>query len=322
MTAYDDTGAQTLAFHREMLDDRKRTDGYLKAILATVRPGDVVLDLGTGTGILAYFAALAGAKRIYAVEQGPVVELARQICEQNGFSEKVVFINDWSTDIDLPEAVDVIVTETIGNAAFDEGIVGTVADARDRFLRGGGRIIPQKLTLEVGLVESSFDYAEVARWGDGRYTIDLSPAQELAANTLWSTDFSPAHVLGEPSISLTVSLIEVSSSTLAARESLAVKRDGTVHGLGCWFKGELSAGIWIDTVPPNGCKSWFHGFLPLAKPIRVEAGDQVHVELEVSENGSRWEWGVGRPGSERPEQRQSTASGASKRIGFLPGGSS
>ena len=71
---YDRTILETVEYHRTMLADRVRMGSYLRAILKTVEPGDVVLDIGSGTGILAYFACMAGARRVYAVEQDPIVE--------------------------------------------------------------------------------------------------------------------------------------------------------------------------------------------------------------------------------------------------------
>ena len=121
---YDDRTLQIIEYHRSMLIDEVRTTSFLRAILGAVKPGDVVLDMGCGTGVLSYFACIAGARRVYAVEQGPIIELAKAICQRNGYQERVIFLNDWSTNIDLPEPVDVIITETIGNLGFEEGILG------------------------------------------------------------------------------------------------------------------------------------------------------------------------------------------------------
>ncbi len=142
---YDETTLQILEYHQSMLLDETRTTSFLRAIIKTVKPGDIVLDMGCGTGILSYFACMAGAKRVYAIEQGPIIELAKAICERNGFQDRVVFFNDWSTKIELPEPVDVIITETIGSLGFEEGILGWIIDAKKRFLTAGGQVIPHSI---------------------------------------------------------------------------------------------------------------------------------------------------------------------------------
>jgi len=100
---YDQSNAQTLEFHRSMLVDDARMQAYLHAILKTVQPGDVVLDIGSGTGIMAHFACLAGARHVYAVEQGPVIELAKAISQRNGYGDRVTFLRNWSTHVELPK---------------------------------------------------------------------------------------------------------------------------------------------------------------------------------------------------------------------------
>jgi predicted RNA methylase len=114
--------------------------------------------MGCGTGILSYYACMAGARRVYAVEQGPIIAAAKLICKQNGFLDRVTLINDWSDKIDIPEKVDVIITETVGNLAFEERILGWIIDAKKRYIEKGGQIIPRTLELVIVPVEcAEFD---------------------------------------------------------------------------------------------------------------------------------------------------------------------
>ena len=159
---YDIEILQTIDYHQSMVLDTIRTQMFLRAILSTVKMGDVVLDLGCGTGIMSYFACIAGAKRVYAVEQGSVIELAEHICQKNGFQERITFIHDWSTNIDLPQKVDVIISETIGNLGFEEGILGWVMDARERLLSERGSIIPGRIEMIIVPIESLDDYCRQA----------------------------------------------------------------------------------------------------------------------------------------------------------------
>ena len=97
--------------HRTMICDRVRTDAFRRAIESVVRPGDVVLDVGAGTGILSLFAAKAGAARVYAVEQTTVAVLARELATANAVGDVVQVIQGDVMDVELPEQVDVIVSD-------------------------------------------------------------------------------------------------------------------------------------------------------------------------------------------------------------------
>src|SRR5262245_12756055 len=133
--------------HARMLHDDRRTRDYLAAIAAAVRPGDVVLDIGTGSGVLAVAAARAGARRIYAVEASDIAEVAGRVFATNGVTETVTLVPGWSREIELPEPADLLVAEIIGNEPLEEEILETTLDARRRLLKPDARLIPHTLTL-------------------------------------------------------------------------------------------------------------------------------------------------------------------------------
>ena len=84
-----DDPAQTVRYHRFLLGGtRTRLESYQQAIGQEVKPGDVVLDLGSGTGILAFLASRAGARKVYAIEMGEVAEVARLLCSENGTEDR------------------------------------------------------------------------------------------------------------------------------------------------------------------------------------------------------------------------------------------
>ena len=139
-----------------MICDRVRTEAFERAIRAVVRPGDVVLDVGAGSGILSLFAARAGAARVYAVERTTVAVLAQDLAEANGFGEVIEVIHGDLMDIELPEKVDVIVSEWLGGFGIDEGMLTPVIVARDRWLKPGGVMIPASVTAWAGLVHDRY----------------------------------------------------------------------------------------------------------------------------------------------------------------------
>jgi precorrin-6B methylase 2 len=295
---YELTTIESMAYHHSMLADEVRTRTFLRAILKTVKPGDVVLDLGSGTGLLAYYACMSGAKKVYAVEAGPIIELARAVCRHNGFQDQVVFLNDWSTNVELPEPVDVIVTETLGNVGFDEGILHWVLDARDRFLVEGGRIIPGSVELVAVPAEDEESYAYVNSWIQGLHSLDYSPARTLAVNNMLWADLSAESCLSEPAHLVRVDTAQALSADIGAELEFVVSRDGLVHGIGTWFAAELAPGEWLSNGPLLKTPSWSQVLLPLEQPLPVCEGDRLSVQIQTSYNAAHWQWRVRRAGAD------------------------
>src|SRR2546426_1700324 len=117
-----------------MVADRLRTDAYAQALRQAVRPGSVVLDIGTGVGIWALLACQFGARRVYAVEPDDVIQVAREIAAANGYTQRIEFIQNMSTQVTLPERVDVIVAEIHGVLPLFRQSAVSIADARRRLL--------------------------------------------------------------------------------------------------------------------------------------------------------------------------------------------
>lgn len=282
-----------------MLRDRRRTEAFLRAIAAGVNPGDVVVDIGCGTGILSFFSCLAGAERVYAVEQGPILRVAQELCTANGFDGRVEFVDGWSTEVDLPAPVDVIVSETIGNAGLEEGIVRSVSDARARYLKPGGRVIPESVTVMAAPVEVPFDAAEIAHWGGKTFALDFSPLRAIAARQLWATELSPAHLLAEP-VSLGTTLMSHADQPSLSPARARASKPGSVHGIGVWFRAYLGWDVAIDNRPGDGSASWSQVFLPLEDPIAVSAGEEIDIAVQANATGTRWSWSTSTSTAESP----------------------
>lgn len=289
---YDDSAAGSFDFHHSMLDDRERTEAFLKAILATVRAGDVVLDIGCGTGILSLFAVLAGARTVYAIEREPIIHVAESIARVNGVTDHITFIEASSTDVELPERADVLISETIGNIAFDEGILTWVADARDRLLVPAARIVPSRLTTMAALVHAPRTYSEIDRWRRPLLTLDFAPLWDIAVNNIHWVELNLVALMTEPRPIFTPDLAKAPPQELSWQGELITTKDGIIHGIGAWFEAELADGITLDNAPPK-VSSWQQGFLPFCRPIETHVGDAVEIDIRVSGGGSDWRWRVG-----------------------------
>src|SRR5688500_3295049 len=135
-----------------MIADRGRTDAYAAALRRAITPTSVVLDLGAGAGIMTLLACQAGAKKVYAVEPDGIVEVARAVVAVNGYADRVELIQAVSTDITLPEAVDVIVADIHGALPFFCASPTALFDAKRRFLKPGGAMVPTADTIMAAVV--------------------------------------------------------------------------------------------------------------------------------------------------------------------------
>ena len=122
----------------------------MSALSMHIKPGSSVLDIGSGTGIWAITAARLGAKRVVAVERDALlIPVIRNLVKENGVQDKVEVIQGESRSLQLDHRFDCIISETVGNQAFDEDIVSIMMDARKRFLKPGGCLIPEAVSLMV-----------------------------------------------------------------------------------------------------------------------------------------------------------------------------
>src|SRR5579864_6216059 len=97
-----------------MMFDQPRMQAYVSALERAVRPGSVVLDIGTGTGVFALLACRFGARKVYAIEPNDAIHVARRLAADNGCADRIEFVQDLSTRITLPEKADVIVSDLRG----------------------------------------------------------------------------------------------------------------------------------------------------------------------------------------------------------------
>ena len=277
--------------HARMLHDERRTGDYVSALTAAVRPNDVVLDIGTGSGVLAVAAARAGARRVYAVEASDIAEVAQRVFVVNGVEDQVTLLPGWSRLTELPEQADLLVAEVIGNEPLEEEILETTLDARRRLLKPGARMIPHALTLlarpvllpEAEVRQRAFASSAVERWRS-LYDIDFTPLLDAAIP-------GPTHTITEgevvatwtpvgPPVELaTVDLATFEEPSLHATTDLVVGPPGHTNGIALTFRAELYEGI-SHTLDPWTwpTSSWATSVWVLSDPIEVGAEMLLRVE--------------------------------------------
>jgi Ribosomal protein L11 methyltransferase (PrmA) len=268
--------------HRQYLADRARVFAFRKAIGEVVKPGDVVLDLGSGTGILGMLACRAGAKRVYSIEEGGMIELAREISRVNGLQEQMIFIKGLSTQVNLPEQVDVILADQIGRFGFDAGLLEYFSDARTRFLKPDGVMIPSCVDLCVAPVECREMWDQVEFWSGSPAGLDFRPVGPLAANTGYPVKLGPEHLLGDPTVLASLDLSVATPAPLNLEASVVANRAGILHGIGGWFSAQLSRSVTMTNSPLTAQPiNRRNVFFPIDRPVPLTKGERVRIIMHI-----------------------------------------
>jgi protein arginine N-methyltransferase 1 len=275
-----------------MLGDSARVNAFDVAIRAIVKPGDLVLDLGTGTGILAMLACRAGARRVYALEAGDMTLVAKELLKANGFGDRIKVLQGRSEDVHLPERVDVIVGEIIGNVGFDEGIVGSFIDARERHLKPGGTLIPRRVEIVAAPVTIPDGVrSKLEFWEQSPHGLNYAQVRRYAAQQLYATELKPEMLLADPKPIFAVDLWDRTELFAEGTARYTFASSARVEALGAWFRSELAPDHWLSNAPPNVVPNWSLGLFPICEPITVPAGTTIDVRLSTYD-GQIWRWQV------------------------------
>src|SRR5215467_3313982 len=180
-----------------MFSDRLRMQAYTAAIARAVRPGDTVVDLGCGPGIFAMLACKAGARRVYAIDMDAVVDFGRHLAAVNGCSDKIHFLKGDSRQIHLPERVNVGDHDVRGAVPLFSHAVDTLADARDRFLTEGGRMLPVSDTLIAAIVSLPEPYAHLSHAWKSVPGLELTSGLPMVLNTIYRHQLKPQNVVSQ-----------------------------------------------------------------------------------------------------------------------------
>lgn len=279
--------------HRQYLADEVRMTAFRQAISEVVKSGDVVVDLGAGTGILGLLACRAGAKRVYSIEETAIIDLTRDICRANGFEERVRFIKDLSTRVALPERADVVVADQIGEFGFDAGIFEYFRDARERFLRPDGVTIPSRIDLLVAPVEHRQAWDHVEFWNTSPAGFDFSPVRARAANVGYPAKFRPEQLLGNPATLASLDPSRAPTTWLRLEAWCPVRKAGTLHGIGGWFSAQLSPNVTLSNSPLAAASINRRAvFFPVADPVAVSEGDRVQITMSIVPAETLMTWKV------------------------------
>ena len=294
----------TMRLHTVMLNDRVRTSSLLDGIRDVVRPDDIVVDIGTGTGVLAIAAAHAGARHVYAIESGKIGEVAQNLFKANSLADRITLIKGHSTKINLPERADVLVSELIGEEPFEEKVLEVMMDARNRFLKPTGRLLPcaiQVFGLPVTIPESVrrrlvFTPQAVQDW-QAWYNIKFSPLAEISQSSFYSFYFAPSSMRDWKRLSAPILLADIDFSLcketqIGSTATITIDASGELSGLLVYFELKITPTRSLTTHPAlvDTESHWWNPVQVLVDPLSLRAGDQLEITYKYTavENTTRY----------------------------------
>lgn len=301
--------------HKVMLEDMVRMEAYHSAIFknkSEIIADKVVLDVGTGTGVLAVWAAKAGAKHVYAVDASNAAELARRLVQMSNVSDVVTVLNSKVEDLELPEPVDVIVSEWMGSLLLKESMFDSVAYARDKWLKPGGLMLPSHATILLGLYTPTSDHdhthfvrakfeKEMAEWQETvtnlqRLDVDYSSftdelEQDLSdhflRNAIRVNYLSPDNLASDPQPVLEFDCATIDPTALAEFSNdfqFTVSKHAEIKGFLGWFTTDFPNEVILNTAPGETYNHWGQQLYPLKESFKVVPGDQVKGTITVRRN--------------------------------------
>jgi protein arginine N-methyltransferase 1 len=283
--------------HEEMLKDEIRTKAYRNAILNNrhLFRDKVVLDVGCGTGILSFFAAKAGARKVYGVDYSDIVYQAQQIANDNQLDNVVTLIKGKIEEVELPEKVDIIISEWMGYCLLYEAMLCSVLIARDKWLKEDGILLPDKATLTITAIEDAEYKEDKINFWDNVYGFNMSCIKKLAIQEPLVDVVEANQVMTGPCRIFTVDIATVKQEELAFRAPwrLVATRDDYCHALVVSFDIEFSKchkKIYFSTAPGSPYTHWKQTVFYLDEVLSVKKGEEIRGEF------------VCKPGAKNPRE--------------------
>lgn len=285
-----------IEYHRTLIADRIRNQAFHDALARVIRPGETtVADIGAGTGLIGLMAAKLGAREVLLYEAAEVAGVADAVIRRNR-ARVCHLMPCHSTEMEDPPRVDVVVSETLGNYAFEENIVDTLSDARRRHLKNGGVMIPARVRQYAVPVISDRIHRELTVWDEVGFGIDLVDAREMGLNNVYVRSFAMDELLEDGAAAKVWDSVTLGSDRKGTRRGEASWKLGsaqTVYGFAYWWEADLIEGITLSTAPDAPRTHWEQLYFPLRTPMQLAAGETVLVTLRSrssEETGTHLAW--------------------------------
>jgi hypothetical protein len=282
----------SVKYYRDLLRQKERIEAFQSAVKAVVQPGDRVLEVGTGLGTFAFFAADAGAGRVYAVDGHPIIHLAKTIGTAARYGDRVRFMRGWIPHVSIPEPCDVLIFEGLPARLIDSSVFRMLQNVHRDYVTDDVRAIPRRATICVAPVSSEAAHSEVLSLelndGELAYGIDWSPSREYVVNAPGVPLLESKDLVGAPEVVGELWFNRPPDGwVLGGEATWRLTRRELVHGLAYWFDLELAPDEWLSNAP-GAFASWGYLFLPCDPPLAVspDTALQAAVGLDTMPDGA------------------------------------
>ncbi len=277
---------RTIEDYQAMMADRLRMEAYQRAIRA-VCPGKVVCEIGVGLAPLSLMALEAGATRVYGIEvSAETLAVATRIMADNGYGpDRFVPVQGLSTKVDLPERVDVLLSETLDSMGIGENTAIYMADARARLMAPDAVFLPATLDCHVALASPESYSTSMAFWTEtmpNDYGLRYGTAAEQFKNCKHTIPVSTAALHSDWVPWQRIDFLDDATYRRMVPLAIAVTRPGLILGFATAFDACLSEGVHLRTFPEDPETHWYQGFNAFPQPIEAKAGDVVYMELDIA----------------------------------------
>jgi len=292
-------GWNDLTSHHILIKDRIRTLSYKKAIDDSVKSDDVVLDIGCGTGILSFFAAKKGCKKVYAVDKNDIIDCAKKTAEQNNLDKNIEFVKIDILKFKPREKIDVLIQEQIGRYIWNDDLMRKVAYIRDNYLKHDGAIIPFKIELYLAPTNyRSFFEEQTSFWNRKQYGIDFSNISKAMFLQHIYCCRSPLPIelhnketfLCKEKLFYTIDLRKDSKIPGELSASFRLKKNSTLTGMCCYFKVYLNERYTFSTVPRKINTCWHQIFLPCSEKKVIKCNSILNFTLFPQKKSKAWKF--------------------------------
>lgn len=311
---------ELISVHKLILWDKIRTGTFCRATKCKTKKNSVVVDLGSGTGILSLAAARAGAKRVYSIERTGIAKLAKRLFANNDFQNQIRLIHSDSNYVNLSEKADLLVSEWIGVHVFQENMLPDFIDSRDRFLKPDGIVIPESVSIWLApLRNNPIADDEILAWCEPIEGLDFSEIAQLSLNDTYIANIVPEDLAAPGQSVHTIDLYTVSKSeSFRFSCNFEIETSQTINGICGWFIAKLAEGITLDTSPHSPSTHWCQTVYPVLPEIRVLSGENLEIEIlfEPSREYVNISWNISVQGREKETFREFST----KNNYTLPGG--